>query len=307
LAWLAVTVLCLGALPAQAVTILEKGNDQPIRGFLVDQNEFSVTIREVLPGGATKERVLVRSNIEEIFLAVDYDRLASLRPENPQAYREYAEDLREKREDPDARATAIRLYLIAAYLDADGLGKSSLLGMTALARSPDEERRFRAMAYLLDPEHDRSILRSPAAPGDGVGGMDEGERTILRSLLRLVRSRKTRDARNMLIREQVRSLLRRMPPLLELEELEQVATPGSVLAPSLLRRILKIELALAPTPRSLGPTDSAETVSWSRLVAGEKTQSTPTLTLETVTEFDPRKQFFHEGGWVDEDPSAKTD
>jgi hypothetical protein len=305
--WLVVSAICLGALPVRAVTILEKGNDQPIRGFLLDQNEFSITIREVLPGGATKERILVRSNIEEIFLAVDYDRLAGLRPANPRVYREYAEDLREKREDPDARATAIRLYLIAAYLDADELGKSSLLGMTALARSPEEERRFRAMAYLLDPEHDRSLLRSPTAAGEGVGGMEEGDRTILRSLLRLIRSRQTRDARNMLAREQVRTLLRRMSPLLELEELEQVSTPGAVLEPSLLRRILKMELAIAPTPRSLGPTDSAETVPWSRLVAGEKTQPTPTLTLETVTEFDPRQQFFHDGQWVSEDPSAKKE
>ncbi|MFV1968131.1 MAG: hypothetical protein ACC628_22125, partial [Pirellulaceae bacterium] len=46
---LVVGILCLWAFPAQAVTIFEKGNDQPIRGFLVDQNEFSVTIREVLP------------------------------------------------------------------------------------------------------------------------------------------------------------------------------------------------------------------------------------------------------------------
>lgn len=305
-----VGILCLWAFSAQAVTILEKGNDQPTRGFLVDQNEFSVTIREVLPGGGTKERVLVRSSIEEIFLAVDYKRLADLRPDKPQAYREYAEELRDKREDPDARVAAIRLYLIAAYLDPDGLGKSCLLGMTPLARSPEEERRFRAVAYLLDPEHDRSILKSPTSSAGEPGSVSQDDRTVLRTLLRLLRSRKTREARNMLAREQVRTLLRRMSPLLEVEdiELDEVTVPGSVLSTSLLRRILKAELRLSPVPRSGGGEDSSsETVPWSRLVTREKSQPIRDLTLESATEFDPREHFFREGNWVAVDPSAGSD
>jgi len=50
------------------------------------------------------------------------------------------------------------LYLIAAYRNPQELGRSSLLGMTALARTPAEERRFRAMTYLLGDDHDPATV-----------------------------------------------------------------------------------------------------------------------------------------------------
>jgi hypothetical protein len=179
--------------------------------------------------------------------------------------------------------------------------------MTPLARSPDEERRFRGMAFLLDPEHDRSILKSPTVTADGSGSLSEADRKLLRTLLRAVRTRETRDARNMLAREPVRALVRRLAPVLDLSELEEASAPGSLMSAALLRRILKAELLLSPTPR-LGTDDSSEeTVPWSRLVASERSQPTGTLTLETITEFDPREHFFRDGNWATADAPPPAD
>ena len=49
---------------------------------------------------------------------------------------------------------ALRLFLIAAHLDPQKLGPSSLLGMSLLASTPAEVRKYRAMAFLLDPKGD---------------------------------------------------------------------------------------------------------------------------------------------------------
>ena len=88
------------------------------------------------------------------------ERLAELVRSNPDAYREYAEELAEKRKDPDAQQTSIRLFQMAAVLDPQRLGRSCLLGMVPLARDAAEQRRFRAMAYLLDPDHDPALLQA---------------------------------------------------------------------------------------------------------------------------------------------------
>ena len=87
-----------------------------------------------------------------------------MRPDRPQAYRDYAEELAEKRDDPEARMTSLRLYLIAAHLDPERLGRGCLLGMSNLAETPFEARKYRALAYLLDPKHDRTIFQLPLPP-----------------------------------------------------------------------------------------------------------------------------------------------
>ncbi len=160
-------VLLVGALiflapqPASAVIIFLKGQDQPLLGYLVRETSDVVVFRQLLEDGQQRRRTLSKSEIEDLIISVSDERLEKLERSDPQAYREYAEELSEKRKDPDAQETAIRLFLIAAYLDTDRLGRSCLLGMAGLARDEAEQRRFMAMAYLLDPKHDSSLLKSP--------------------------------------------------------------------------------------------------------------------------------------------------
>jgi hypothetical protein len=261
-----------------------------------------VIVKVLLPGGETRERIIPRSSIEEIRIPVDEKRLAQLRPQDPGGYRDYAEDLVEKREDPDARATAIRLYLIAASLDPPGLGRSCMLGMAALARSPDEERRFNAMAYLLDRGHDPALLKSPSSPAMG-DGIADSDRKLLRNLLRLLRTREIRQARTMMSRPSVQKALERVAPLIQEDELKAAVAP--MLSPGLLRKILTVELLLSGVAPPSEPVDAtATTRRWSRAVARDGAKPVSPLTLETLTEFDPRQRWFRDGKWTDVEPPS---
>jgi hypothetical protein len=293
------TALCLVAAGARAVIVFEKGKSEPIRGYLVEANSVQVVIREVLPSGETRQRVLQRTDIDDMIVAVSSERLASLQPEAPAAYRDYAEELADKREDPDARATAIRLYLIAARLQPQELGRSCLLGMTALARSPDEERHFRAMAYLLDGEHDRTLLKTPATPSESSVALADSQRSMLRNLLRLLRTRRTREARSMLSRSNVQEALTKVTPVLRPDELSGATDPDGSLSVDLLRKILTVELTLSGA-RVPDKADS-DAERWSQTIARGRTKPVVPLSLATLTEFDPKKCCFRGGQWVEKD------
>src|SRR5262249_5895515 len=109
--------------------------------------------------GTLVDKTIAKSEVDLIHRPVAAERLTALSPERPKEYRDYAEELADKKVDPEARETGLRLYAIAANLDPANLGRSSLLGMTALAASVEEERQYRALAFLLDPEHDRGVLK----------------------------------------------------------------------------------------------------------------------------------------------------
>jgi hypothetical protein len=160
---LALAFLLAPPVPARAV-ILELNAGPRVSGFLVREDEREIVIRRVLDGREV-EQAYPKADVALILRAVDPERLATLRPDQPRAYRDYAEELAEKREDPEARELALRLFHVAAVLDPEGLGRGSLLGMSTLADSPEQERRYRALAYLIDPKHDRGVLQPVASSG----------------------------------------------------------------------------------------------------------------------------------------------
>ena len=148
---------------AAAVVVLPKGASQPIMGYLVRQDERTIVIRQQLAGGKSRESSFAKKDLDELIITVSPERLAALNPDNPESYREYAEELAEKQRDPEARDTAIRLYAIAAARGDDTLRHSALLGLVPLARNSEEERLFRAAAYLFGSEHDPSVLATTAS------------------------------------------------------------------------------------------------------------------------------------------------
>jgi hypothetical protein len=280
--------------PAWGVIIFEKGKDQPIVGYLERQDDNLVVVRQLLPDGQTQLRELLRSEIDDILIAVSSERLQTLSPDKPAAYRDYAEELAEKRKDPDARATGLRLYLIAAYLEPGRLGRSSLLGMAGLARTPAEERRFRAMAYLLDPNHDRRLLQDSSKNSGSEGIEDEEGRDVLLKAMRAFRRGKRATAITMASRPIAQKAFARFSDVLTLEELEGV---GKEVPPDILRKVLTLELILASgetAKRDQAPDDMAP---WSRIVEREGTAPVPSLSLESLTEFDPRECVFSDGQW----------
>jgi hypothetical protein len=343
------TCVLLGwiAQPAAAVILRLKNQDAPIRGYLVREDANVVIVAELLPDGTTSEHAVLRSEIKDVVRLVSDERLAALQPENPDGYRDYADELSAKREDPDAQLTALRLYQIAAHLAPERLGQSCVASMIPLARSVAEERSFRAMAYLLDPAHDRSILRAaqpqPARSTELEPRQVEG---LLKSL-RALRQGDRREALALARRYKLKDRLSQLTDAITDEEFEQACAPmcphcthgrqpcpecggsrfvagvggsrvactacgarGDVpcsvcggnyrsnpLPRSLLTRILRVELHWADASDS--PDDAMQTTRtpWSRTVQQGDLSAAPHLTLETLTEFDPRQSRFQDGRW----------
>lgn len=152
------------SVPASALAIiLDLKDGIRVSGYLIEESDSAYTVKRVLDGHESIQ-TFPRSDVLLALRTFDPDRLAELSPDQPAAYRNYAEELSEKRQDPEARDLALRLFLIAASLDPEKYGRGGFLSMASLARSPAEERRYRAVAYLLDPRHDRSVLKPPDDP-----------------------------------------------------------------------------------------------------------------------------------------------
>lgn len=283
--------------PASAVVVLRKGGAAEVMGTLVNQDERRVVVRELLPDGKYRDTAIPRSEIEEVLITVSAERLSALRRDKPREYVLYAEELAEKRRDPEARETALRLYQIAAWLDSPGLGKSSLLGMIDLARSASEETKFRAVAYLLDPEHDRRVLKAPQPVKLASGGTAVSRDQLL-GALRLLRQGKVTPARTIMQTPAVRAQLDQYKELLPYAEVTNLRA-GEALPPTLLRKVLLLETALAyRSTEDLDP-KKATGASWQQSLARDGIAPLPVLSLETLTEFNPRQSQFKEGKWVE--------
>lgn len=296
-----------GASDARAVLVFEKGQKEPARGYLIRETAAVVVIDEVLGDGTVKRREISKATIDEVLNLVATDRLQALRPAAPQDYRDYAEELAAKKRDPDAQSTAIRLYLIAAHLDPVGLGPSALRGMTALARNAAEEQRIRAMTYLLDPAHDPNVLKPVSATPATAVAIAESDEIV--TAIRLLRRGNKPAALKMASHPGVKLAFRRVSEILSYSDFVVACGPGrdggQVSAP-LLRKLLLAELALTPAADSTAareppaPADASASKSvWSDALSDNRTQPVPTLTLRTLTEFDPTKSLYHDGVWIE--------
>lgn len=273
-----------------AVVVFEQGKPQPTVGYLVREEPDRIVLREVLPDGNQVTRSILRGDISELLIAVSAQRLERLHPADPNAYRDYAEELAAKHKDPDARQTGLRLYLIAAYLEPQRLGRSCLLGMLPLARNRQEERRFRAMAYLLDPQHDRSLLKPVPQPA---GGGSPGEDSGMLKAVRAMRRGQRRMALAIADREPVRAEFQHFSDVMSWEQFHSI---GDEIGPEMLRKLLVLEWMLTRSPDEVAAAERGTV--WSQLADRQQLAPVLPLTLETLTEFDPRECLYRHGRWV---------
>ena len=196
---------------------------------------------------------------------------------------------------------ALRLYHMAAVLGEGTLRRGSLLGLAALARSPLEERKFRAAAYLYDPEHDAAALAGSGEPRLPRTPASNEQRTELLSALRLVRQGKGPQAKAIVEQPTVREQLDGLAKVITVQELLAACTAKS-LTDEQLYKLLQAELALE---RSLGDGAAGGAgelavpqTSWTAAVKSRGLAPLPSLSLETLTEYDPRACLFRDGKWV---------
>ncbi len=293
-------VLAMAAARCEAVVVYDKRfPDEPIMGFLVRDTDTSLVVRQVLVNGKETTRTFSKSDVDFI-LTVDRMRLGELNPAEPKDYRDYAEELSEKRQDPEARATAIRLYLIAAHLDGNALGRSSLLGMVNLARSANEEAKFRAMAYLLDPEHDERVLKRPDPVKSRPTTLNDKSRLALLNTLRYLRQGYIASARRAFEQSETREAISFFGEIITEKEINAAIRPGR-LPQTMLKKFLLIELSLLPNSGDIAPPMVDDrTASWLDAIDRDGKAPVPILTLETLSEFKPTQCVFREGRWVEE-------
>jgi hypothetical protein len=239
---------------------------------------------------------------------VDPARLASLDPDRPQDYREYADELAEKKLDPEARDAALRLYVIAAHvgeasrLPKDDQAHAAMLGLIALARSPEEEARFRAAAYLADPRHDPALLRpaSGVAPPRAAGSSDQAARHKLLEAVHHARRGKGDVAGRLIERPEMAAELESVASIVTKDDLLRICRTKD-LDDGQLKTLLKLELALDATLAPESASSSAaqgDARSWSQLLKKPQPAQRP-LNLAHLTEFDPRQSVYREGKWVE--------
>ncbi|MBW3539369.1 MAG: hypothetical protein KY476_03795 [Planctomycetes bacterium] len=177
--------------PARAV-IVDLKNGSSVAGYLVSHDANFVIVKPLRNAPESDWKRYPAADVQAVRSYVDLARLQALDPSRPDAYRDYAEELLEKRKDPEARDTAVRLYLIAARLDPARLGRPALLGVKTLAETPEERRGAAMLAYLFDPAHDASLLDEPADP-PAVRRTEPAERRYAESLAAF-REGRLRDA-----------------------------------------------------------------------------------------------------------------
>lgn len=295
------------SLAARAAVVLLKESDEPLMGPIVKDQADRIVIRETLPDGSQRERSIARADVAEVIVTVDPARLAALDPSRPADYLEYAEDLAEKRRDPEALEAALRLYGIAAWLAPERHGRSALLGMAAIARSPEEGRGFRALAYLLDEGRDPQLLRDSDPPGARAkpaatvrtGLTDDGLLEAVRQLRRGARS----VARRLAERPETKAEFGRLQGILTYDEF-LAGCLDSAPPDTLLRALLQAELALTPVESGESATTGAAAATssagagWSADLLDSPARPLPVLSLGRITEFDPRAHRYVDGRWV---------
>jgi hypothetical protein len=280
---------------ARAIFVLRKGENEPLLGHLVSENAKQLVIR--VERGDTEQNVSVpRSDIEELIYTTDPARLAALSPSQPRAYREYAEELSEMQADPEARDTARRLFVIAANLDPSGVGRSALLGLANLARTPQEAAACRAAAYLCDPLHDRALLQPWQAAKLEPAAATDAHDELLRALV-FARHEDFAAARRVVESPKGKAQYAQIESIFSRKEFLAACGTGK-LTEDQLRRLLSAELALLRRDSGDLPPPETSTADWARaLRTKEGLAPVPALQLELLTEFDPRASIYREGKW----------
>jgi hypothetical protein len=155
--------LLIVATPAWPILIETGPNKRRVGGYVEREDANKIVLRIPTDSGKPKIETFERSKIK-ILHRVDRDLLEKLTRDQPNAYLDYAEELAERKDDPEAFDTAMRLYLIAAYLDPAKNGPRCLLGMSTLTTNSADARKYRAMAFLLDAKRDPALLKKDQSP-----------------------------------------------------------------------------------------------------------------------------------------------
>jgi hypothetical protein len=158
------------------------------------------------------------------------------------------------------------------------------------------------MVYLLDPDHDARLLKSDGAPVATRLSMPPGAAKDLTETLRLLQLGQHSQAMVSARRETVKTHFPQINQFMKFDEFTEICSSRQPLTPDQLRRVLLAQLSLIRVPgisddlpqRDAGRSD----LTWSQIMATARPDPVPSLSLETITEFDPAQCEFRNGKWI---------
>jgi len=343
---LAVGFWCL---PAAARAILIETGGVQVSGYFQSDDGKTLIIKVRSADGTERIKEYERGKIK-IIHQLDRNRLENLSKDAPKAYRDYADELAQQTSDPEARDMAMRLFLIAAYLDPEQFGPSSLIRMSALAATPAEARKCRGMAFLLDPKATADLLKAEGVkPPQPVKAQAPALKEFVKAL-QCYRVGQIEAAKKSARLEGVDKIFTMVPGMIDKKTFLQRCTDATCatcklkgkvkctmcngkgttrnvfsqvvrctactgtgdvfcatcdgtgtnpIPEDMLRIVLRAELwavdQLSAAPR--GKKETAETT-WSTILEARQAAPVLPLSLETITEFDPRKCLYRNGAWI---------
>ena len=157
---------------------------------------------------------------------VSDERLAALRPADPDGYRTYAEELSAEREDPAAHADGDSpLPDCLPPRSAGGWGHSCVLSIIPSVQPAGGTTVSARWPILLDPTHDAAVLQvSPKCRRRSPCGLDPRRRNRCQPL-RALRQGNPRDALALVRRYKLQERLPLLTDTITYEEFEQACAP----------------------------------------------------------------------------------
>lgn len=292
LAFVACPFLSTGSTSADAIVL--QGQAEPVIGRILTQTEQSIRIETQGPSGSSS---VVEIPVEKILLvlpAEDPKVLEKLEPGRWADYRDVADDLAARKQDPDAITTAMRLLLIVAYHGEGQQREGALSSLIALARNPQEQRKLEAIAVRYG--------NRPAPATDAprtlitTQGPSDAERNELLAAVRAIRRGEADDARRRLASSSLNAAYEKLGAPLPWSRLESYARNRPT-SPNALSELASLEanlLGAFPTRSRNAPSEDREV--WEQITRG----SLPAwheVDWFDVLSFDPRDCLFREGKW----------
>jgi hypothetical protein len=284
--------LCLSAVSAaRGAAVFLVGENEPVYGYLVSADDSTVVIDVPQADGKLARTSFLRDRVEDLVITVDPERLGGLSPDDPLGYLQYAEELSIKKQDPEARDAARRLFLIAGSLAPQTHGRQAALGLANVAADADEARQARTLASLIDPS---GPAVEPVVPTPAAARIDSGRARALISGIQAYRRGEVKTARNAFGNEDNLRMLASLDPPVPVDRLRESLT-GQEFRPD-----YQVLAALVPLERSLrldGTLAGSGTGAEVDPFSAENRIPVAWPTWSNVTEFDPAETVFRDSKW----------
>jgi hypothetical protein len=276
---------------ARGAAVFLVGQDEPVYGYLISADASSVVLDVPQADGKLTRTTFLRDRVEDLVVTVDPERLTGLSPGDPLTYLQYAEELSIKKQDPEARDAARRMFLIAGSIAPQVHGRQAALGLANVAADADEARKARTLASLVDPS---GSAAEPVVAKPAVEKIDAGRARVLIAGIQAYRKADVPTARRAFDDSDNARLLASLDPPVPMDLLK------TSLAEREFRPDYEVLAALVPLERSLrvegtlaGSGKSAEDDPFS----AENRLPVAWPTWKNVTDFDPAETIFRDGKW----------